>query len=372
MVDEKYIGLALAVSSSFAIGISYVITKTGLKQASEKLGFDGDGHEYLRNPIWWCGQLFFVSGELMNFAAYGFAPAILVTPLGALSVLIGAVMGAYFLKEHLGLLGRIGCSVCLLGSVMLILHAPPDKEVSTVDEILHLALQPLFLLYCTFVATTSTYLILKVVPNYGRSNPFVYISICSTVGSISVMAIKALGIAVKLTLAGNNQFNRPSTYAFIIVVAGSVAMQMHYLNKAMHAFSVSLVNALYYVTFTTCTLSASFILYKGFNTSSTQNMISLLSGFLLDFMGVYLLMMSKSDFNEQEPSEESRRFQLLSDTFAESVLSFNPGPSRRSLQSLDRGARDEQTRENLLRRDGEANDGIELEHFDRVKVEQGS
>ena len=30
-----------------------------------------------------------VSGELMNTAAYAFAPAVLVTPLGALSVLIG-------------------------------------------------------------------------------------------------------------------------------------------------------------------------------------------------------------------------------------------------------------------------------------------
>ncbi len=30
-------------------------------------------------------------GEISNFAAYAFAPAILVTPLGALSVLIGYV-----------------------------------------------------------------------------------------------------------------------------------------------------------------------------------------------------------------------------------------------------------------------------------------
>ena len=30
-----------------------------------------------------------VFGEIANFAAYAFAPAILVTPLGALSVLIG-------------------------------------------------------------------------------------------------------------------------------------------------------------------------------------------------------------------------------------------------------------------------------------------
>lgn len=30
-----------------------------------------------------------ILGEIANFAAYAFAPAILVTPLGALSVLIG-------------------------------------------------------------------------------------------------------------------------------------------------------------------------------------------------------------------------------------------------------------------------------------------
>lgn len=33
-----------------------------------------------------------VLGEIFNFAAYAFAPAILVTPLGALSVLIGCVV----------------------------------------------------------------------------------------------------------------------------------------------------------------------------------------------------------------------------------------------------------------------------------------
>ena len=83
-----------------------------------------------------------VLGEIFNFAAYAFAPAILVTPLGALSVLIGAVLGSYFLDEQFGLLGKIGCAICLIGSVIIVLHAPPDKEVESVEEILNLALQP--------------------------------------------------------------------------------------------------------------------------------------------------------------------------------------------------------------------------------------
>ena len=140
MIEDKYVGLALAIVSTAAIGTSFVITKKGLLEASERHGFEGDGFAYLKSPIWWGGIITLVIGEIANFAAYAFAPAILVTPLGALSVLIGAVLGSYFLKEELGTLGKLGCAMCLIGSVIIVLHAPPDKEIQTVDEILQYAI----------------------------------------------------------------------------------------------------------------------------------------------------------------------------------------------------------------------------------------
>lgn len=202
-----------------------------------------------------------VFGEIGNFAAYAFAPAILVTPLGALSVLVGyarlfffaseirgrmltrgdrSVLGAYFLNERLGILGKIGCSTCLIGSVIIVLHAPPDKDIETIDEMLHYAIQPGFLIYCIIVSVCSIILIYRVAPQYGRKNPLVYISICSFVGSVSIMAIKAFGIAVKLTLGGNNQFTHPSTYVFAIIVAVCIMTQMNYFNKALATFSTNL------------------------------------------------------------------------------------------------------------------------------------
>lgn len=53
-----------------------------------------------------------------------------------------AVLGSYFLDERLGTLGKLGCAMCLLGSVVIVLHAPPDKPVDTIDEILSYALTP--------------------------------------------------------------------------------------------------------------------------------------------------------------------------------------------------------------------------------------
>jgi drug/metabolite transporter (DMT)-like permease len=142
MVEDKYIGLGLAITSTMAIGTSFVITKKGLMDAEARHGFEGDGFTYLKSPIWWGGIITLVLGEIANFAAYAFAPAILVTPLGALSVLIGAVLGSYFLKEELGTLGKLGCAICLIGSVIIVLHAPPDKEITDVQEILNYALRP--------------------------------------------------------------------------------------------------------------------------------------------------------------------------------------------------------------------------------------
>ncbi|KAH9166498.1 magnesium transporter NIPA-domain-containing protein [Lactarius sanguifluus] len=289
MLEDKYIGLALAVSGTVAIGSSFIITKKGLNDAADRgstYAQASDDHAYLRNPIWWTGMAIMVLGELANFAAYSFAPPILVTPLGSLSVIIGAILASYLLEEQLGHLGRLGCTICLLGSLIIVLHAPADKDIQTVDEVLRYAVQPGFLMYCFCVLVFTLVMIYAVAPRYGRSNPLVYISICSLVGS-------CFGIAVKLTLSGNNQFIYVSTYLFGLVVSFCIMVQMNYFNKALDTFSTNVVNPLYYVCFSTATIVASLILFQGINTDNPVNTISLLVGFVIIFIGMHLLELSR-------------------------------------------------------------------------------
>ncbi|WVW78377.1 hypothetical protein I302_100331 [Kwoniella bestiolae CBS 10118] len=307
MIEDKYIGLGLALGGTFLIGSSFIITKKGLNDAAKKdMSEYPHSHQrqtgprnasedlsYLQNPIWWAGMITMVVGEVANFAAYTFAPAILVTPLGAMSVIIGAILASFLLDEKLGRLGVCGCASCIIGSVIIVLHAPSDKEVETVDEILTYAAKPAFLFYITFVAVFSVYMIYRVVPTHGTRNPMVYLSICSLVGSVSVMAIKGFGVALKLTFAGNNQLTHISTYVFGVVVVGCIMIQMNYFNKALDTFSTNVVNPIYYVFFTTATIIASAILFSGFNTPGGVNTISLICGFLIIFMGVYLLNISR-------------------------------------------------------------------------------
>jgi drug/metabolite transporter (DMT)-like permease len=64
-------------------------------------------------------MIMMIMGELCNFGAYAFIPAIIVTPLGALSVVICAILSSIFLKEALTFFGWIGCflSIVSFGSV---------------------------------------------------------------------------------------------------------------------------------------------------------------------------------------------------------------------------------------------------------------
>ena len=62
-------------------------------------------------------------------------------PLGAIAHIhaapsYSAILASYILKEELGHLGRVGCALCLLGALAIVLHAPEDKEITTVDEVL--------------------------------------------------------------------------------------------------------------------------------------------------------------------------------------------------------------------------------------------
>ena len=59
------------------------------------------------------------------------------------------MLGTYFLKETLGTLGKLGCAICLIGSVIIVLHAPADEEIDRIDEMLNYAIQPG--LFCRFL-----------------------------------------------------------------------------------------------------------------------------------------------------------------------------------------------------------------------------
>ncbi|KAK2968897.1 hypothetical protein RJ640_013240 [Escallonia rubra] len=123
--------------------------------------------------------LVMIGGEFANFIAYIYAPAVLVTPLGALSIIVSAVLAHFLLKEKLRKMGILGCILCIVGSTVIVLHAPGEHSISSVEEIWELATQPASALAVVLV------LVLYCEPRYGQTNIMIYIGVCSVIGSLT-------------------------------------------------------------------------------------------------------------------------------------------------------------------------------------------
>ncbi|XP_034201336.1 probable magnesium transporter NIPA2 isoform X2 [Prunus dulcis] len=229
---DNFHGLTLAVSSSIFIGASFIMKKKGLIKAGTKgIRAGSGGYTYLYEPLWWVGMISMIVGEIANFAAYAFAPAILVTPLGALSIIVSAVLAHFVLEEKLHVFGVLGCALCVVGSINIVLHAPQEKPIHSVKQVWQHATQPGFIVYTFLVLIVVAVLIFRYVPRYGHTHMVVYVGICSLMGSLTVMSVKAVGIALKLTFSEMNQFKYFETWVFVLVVTVCCVFQLNYLNK---------------------------------------------------------------------------------------------------------------------------------------------
>lgn len=322
----KIIGICLAIGSGLFIGTSFVLKKVGLLKANEKYKeVAGEGYGYLKNAFWWTGMILMILGEVLNFVAYAFTDAILVTPLGALSVVITTVLSAIFLKERLSMVGKVACFLCIVGSVVIVMNAPQESSVANIQQMQHYVIAPGFLSYTGVILVGSAITAFWVGPRWGKKNMLVYISICSWVGGLSVVATQGLGSAIVAQIQGTPQFNQWFLYVLLVFVVGTLLTEIIFLNvsaglstgtgkplppwtpfcpllgpnrnsilqKALNLFNAAMVTPTYYVYFTSTTIITSAVLFRGFK-GSADSIVTVVMGFLTICSGVVLLQLSKS------------------------------------------------------------------------------
>ena len=227
----KVVGICLAVASGLFIGVSFVIKKIGLLKANEKYQeVAGEGYGYLKNAWWWTGMTLMIIGEICNFVAYAFTDAILVTPLGALSVVVTTILSAIFLKERLSFVGKVSCFICILGSVVIVLNAPEQAAVKDIQEMQHYVIAPGFLSYAGVIIVACICIILFVAPKYGKKSMLVYLSVCSLIGGLSVVATQGLGSAILAQVNGESEFTQWFLYVLLVFVIATLLTEIIYLN----------------------------------------------------------------------------------------------------------------------------------------------
>ncbi|XP_064413636.1 magnesium transporter NIPA1 [Latimeria chalumnae] len=282
-------GLSVAVISSFINGSTFVLQRKGILRAQKR------GTSYFTEYAWWSGTIAMALGQIGNFLAYNSAPAVLVTPLGALGVPFGSVLASYLLQEKLNLLGKLGCLLSCAGSIVFIIHAPKSENVTSRVELEEKLTDPVFLGYLCMILLLLVLLLFWIAPAYGTTNILVYISICSLLGSFTVPSSKGIGLAAQDAFSSNPSSER-ALYLFLVLLATlacSISIQFLYINKALEHFDSSLFGVLYYVMFTTLVILASAVLFREWSQVEALDFLGMLCGFTTVLVGIILIQVFK-------------------------------------------------------------------------------
>lgn len=270
-----------------------------------------------------------ILGEIMNFVAYAFTAAILVTPLGALAVVVSAIGSSIFLKERLSFVGKVGCFLCILGAIVIVLNAPEQSAVSTIQEMQHYAISKVFLPYAAIILLIAAFLAFWAGPRYGQKHSFVYISICSSVGGISVVCTQGFGASVVSAIGGTkDQWNSWFLWVLFIFVVCTLLVEVVFLNKALNIFNTSIITPIYFTSFTTMTIISSAVLYQGFP-GTTVSIVNVVLGFFTIVAGVVLLQISLAAQNKSDSQMLKADLDDVQEVMQTPVDddALNPGPA---------------------------------------------
>nr|XP_039252763.1 magnesium transporter NIPA2-like [Styela clava] len=300
-ISHPFYGVMLAVSAAFLVGLSFIFQKKALiktEAKKKKASFVRTGSlgefSYLTQWMWWCGMGAMALGEVLNFVAYSIAPAILVTPLGALRVIVSAILSAMFLGERLNVHGQLGILLSLTGSVMVIIHAPRSEKVQTFEQVVVHFTDTTFVIYCVILMIATGFLVFYSGPKYGRTNIMVYISVCNIVGALCVLWGKGLGIAIKdMGSNGESVYLHPIFWMLVLGNVLGIVLQIVYLNKALAVFDTSMITPIKYVFTNVFLVFGSILLFQEFAYMSIEDVIGITCGFVTVVTGVVLLNLFK-------------------------------------------------------------------------------
>ncbi|KAH1178262.1 hypothetical protein KIL84_011964, partial [Mauremys mutica] len=139
----QLLGVLLAITGNFLISISLNIQK----YAHLRLACQANQKPYYTSKLWWCGIILMGLGELGNAAAYGFAPATLIAPLGCVSVIGSAFISVLFLKETMRAADMLGGTLTIAGTYLLVTFAPNVTQELTATKIQNYLISWQFLIY---------------------------------------------------------------------------------------------------------------------------------------------------------------------------------------------------------------------------------
>uniref|UniRef100_A0A670ZF57 NIPA like domain containing 2 n=1 Tax=Pseudonaja textilis TaxID=8673 RepID=A0A670ZF57_PSETE len=262
-------GILLAITGNIFISISLNLQKYSHLRLTQQV----IQKPCYRSKLWWCGIIFMGIGEIGNFAAYGFAPVMVVAPLGSVAVIGGTVM--------------------LVGMFLLVTFAPHIIQKVTARTIQTDLVSWQFLIYM-IVEIVAFCILLYFYKRKEAKHIVVLLTMVALLASLTIISVKAVAAMLTFSVKGNMQLTYPIFYLMLILMTSTCIFQVKFLNQAMEIYGSAQVIPLNYVLSTLSSILAGAMFYHEFQGAGFLSSFMSLFGCSLTFIGVSIISQNRS------------------------------------------------------------------------------
>ena len=288
-------GVVCAVTGNILNGIGFQIQRYVHTDNANRVS-------YVKFPLWWVGLLCMLAGEIGNVIAYCMAPASLVSPLGIVGIISNAILSRVFLKEIIPNSGIIGIACSIAGAVLVVLGAPTsDASTSMYESVVSYRGLVLLIvvLLCASYIMNPLHLQFAISRDFANTYVVCYCAVCSMCGAITVTSAKVVSTALTRAVDGDFAAFTDSatcwlTYTLAICMITFNIIQIIVLNKALLHFKSTQVMPVYYILFTSISITTGMVVFHETSFDPVvQKALLFVCGVVLAFVGVYLINSEK-------------------------------------------------------------------------------
>lgn len=262
---------------------------------------NGNGMDtmFLHSKLWWLGLALMTIGEGGNFISYGFAPASLVAPLGAVALLSNVIISPILLHERLRISDIGGILLAIIGAVTVVFSSKQNDVRLDPAQLLQAIKRLEFAIYTTISVCSGGLLAFLSTTSLGDRWVLIDVGTCAIFGGFTVLSTKGISSLI----SGGQPIEAlkfPITYVLVVVLAATAVIQITYLNRALQRFDSREVIPTQFVFFTISAIVGSAILYRDFENMDAHRLVNFLFGCLTTFGGVFVLTWRK----EEQPRQD--------------------------------------------------------------------
>lgn len=336
-----WFGILLGLTASVGINIGNNLQALGMEErktlqdsaAKEALA----GLTDVQTPaipmpnIWKAGTALFVTSALVNFAAFGFAPASILAPLESVQFISNLLFSRVVRKIPITPRALFATVLIVSGTTLAVVFGPNDVYTFTQEDLIGFWAQAAWIVYVVLALMTFgalQFLHVSYKKAAAESKPLPYNVIVSPVtfagssvlvGTQCVVQAKCLSELLELLLAGTNIFACWYIYIVIILFVGATVLWLSRLSQALETYDPLYIVPMLQSGYIVVSAIAAGIYFQEFATLSTIQWIFFVGGIQVMLVGLALLIDPSAMGGGDDISKEEQQEAAGGDVFNRGV-----------------------------------------------------